>query len=208
MKHLLTRGNLTGLMLVCIGMNLVGCATAPPVQSNSYVVLLPNDDGSVGKVQVTGRKGVTTLDKALDSARIASAGSPGILATEGQIKQDFGAAIAIRPKPPASFMLYFLSGGTKLTPESERDLARVIAEVESRQVPDVSVVGHTDTVGDGDQNDKLGMDRATWVGGLLKSAKLTQKNVTIESHGKKNLLIPTQNNTAEPRNRRVEITVR
>jgi peptidoglycan-associated lipoprotein len=95
MKHLLTHGNLTGLMLVCIGMNLVGCATAPPVQSNSYVVLLPNDDGSVGKVQVTGRKGVTTLDKALDSARIASAGSPGILATEGQIKQDFGAAIGL-----------------------------------------------------------------------------------------------------------------
>jgi len=32
--------------------------------------------------------------------------------------------------------------------------------------------------------------------------------VVVESHGKRNLLVPTPDETPEPRNRRVEITIR
>ena len=208
MKPTRTRHHLLGLVLVCTSIALTGCATPPPPPPASYVGLLANDDGTVGKVQVTGPKGVTLLESAHDSARCAGAGGPSFVTTEAQIKEDFGAALAIRPKTPVTFILYFLSGGTKLTPESERDLARVITEVESREVPDISVVGHTDTAGDSDQNEKLGLERASWVSRLLQSPKLTKNNVSIESHGEKNLLIATPDNTAEPRNRRVEITVR
>lgn len=198
-------------VLGLVALLLAGCAAPPPPPrpaSASYVVLLDNGDGTVGKVQVTGRKGVTSLEKARESTLVAQAGGPSFVATEAQIRQDFGAALAISPKKPETFRLYFQSNSTKLTPESERDLPKVIAEIESREVPDISVVGHTDTVGSVDQNYKFGLERARLVRGLLQSAKLTPGNVTVESHGKMNLLVPTADNITEPLNRRVEITVR
>lgn len=185
-----------------------GCASPPPPPAASYVVLLDNDDGTIGKVQVSGAKGVTLLETARASTLLANAGGAGFVASEDQIKKDFGAALAVRPKKPVNFLLYFESGGAKLTPESLLDLARVLAEVESRDVPDISVIGHTDTAGDAQQNEKLGLERAQLVSTLLQSPKLTAANVAVESHGEKNLLLPTPDNTAEPRNRRVEITVR
>lgn len=187
---------------------LAGCASPPPPPPASYVVLLDNDDGSIGKVQVSGAKGVTLLETARAGTLLANAGGAGFVASKEQINKDFGAALAIRPKKPVNFVLYFESGGAQLTPESQRDLARVVAEVESRDVPDISVIGHTDTAGDAHQNEKLGLERAQLVSTLLQSPKLTAANVTVESHGEKNLLVPTPDNTAEPRNRRVEITVR
>ena len=57
-------------------------------------------------------------------------------------------------------------------------------------------------------NEQLGMERARQVGTLLTGLNLTVDKVAIESHGEKNLLVATPDNTDEPRNRRVEITVR
>ncbi len=188
---------------------LAGCASPPPPPPPaSYVVLLNNDDGSIGKVQVSGAKGVTLLETARAGTLLANAGGASFVASEEQIKKDFGAALAIRPTKPVNFVLYFESGGARLTPESQHDLARVLAEVESRDVPDISIIGHTDTAGDAHQNEKLGLERAQLVSTLLQSPKLTPANVTVESHGEKNLLVSTPDGTAEPRNRRVEITVR
>jgi outer membrane protein OmpA-like peptidoglycan-associated protein len=211
MKHFstpLTLCYLYSASLTCL--MLAGCSTppAPPPQPTSYVVLLNNDDGTVGKIEVTGRHGTTVLQAAREATLVAQAGRSGFVASEAQIGKDFGPALAIRPQRPTNFVLYFQSGGAKLTPESQRELARVLAEVESRDVPDISIAGHTDTAGDADQNEKLALERAKLVSTLLSSPKLTPANVTIESHGEKNLLVPTPDNTAEPRNRRVEITVR
>ena len=70
------------------------------------------------------------------------------------------------------------------------------------------MIAHTDTVGDEENNAKLSLERAKMVASLLKAAKLDEDKIRVESHGEKNLLIPTPDNTAEPRNRRVEVTVR
>ncbi len=183
---------------------LVGCAAGP----QSYVVLLPNDDGTVGKVAVTGKQGTSVLANAREATLIAGAGGPTFVATQEQIARDFGAALAASPKKPLSFNLYFLSAEVKLTPESTADLARVAAEVASRPVPDIAIIGHTDTAGDARQNEKLGLERAKLVAAMLADAKLGASQMTVESHGENNLLVPTADNVAEPRNRRVEVTVR
>jgi outer membrane protein OmpA-like peptidoglycan-associated protein len=70
------------------------------------------------------------------------------------------------------------------------------------------VIGHTDTVGDSRDNEQLSLARAKSIASLLKEAKLDADKIVVESHGEKNLLVPTPDNTDEPRNRRVEITVR
>jgi len=182
---------------------LTGCAVP-----QSYVVLLGNDDGTVGKVSVTGSKGSTLLERAQEATFVAADPGTSFDATSEQIQKDFGAALTASPPKPARFLLYFQAGGANLTPESEAELARVRAEIGAREAPDISITGHTDTMGDSDVNEQLGMERARQVGTLLTGLNLTVDKVAIESHGEKNLLVATPDNTDEPRNRRVEITVR
>jgi outer membrane protein OmpA-like peptidoglycan-associated protein len=72
----------------------------------------------------------------------------------------------------------------------------------------VLVIGHTDTVGTRASNIVLGMRRAELLRKLLVEAGLDSSLIEIASHGEADLLVPTGDEVAEPRNRRVEITVR
>ena len=187
------------LSLVCL--LAVGCAP-------SYIVLLPNADGTVGKVVVSGSNGSHVLTSPMEAVRVAALPGNTYQATPEQVERDFGAALRASPQRPTHFQLYFQAGGAVLTPESELLLQQVIQEIDNREAPDISIIGHTDTLGDASANEALGLERAMQVRDLLSSAKLTSDNTVIESHGEKNLLIKTPDNTDEPRNRRVEITVR
>jgi outer membrane protein OmpA-like peptidoglycan-associated protein len=72
---------------------------------------------------------------------------------------------------------------------------------------DVSVIGHTDTIGTRDYNYQLSLRRARKVADLLASHGVDRNMLDIESHGEDNLLVKTGDQVREPRNRRVEITV-
>ncbi len=70
------------------------------------------------------------------------------------------------------------------------------------------MIGHTDTEGDADGNEKLGMQRAQTVSQLITGAGIKVVEQTVTSHGERDFLVKTPDNTAEPKNRRVEVTVR
>lgn len=197
--------NWNSLALILAVLGLAGCASKP---SSSYVVLLANDDGSIGKVQVSGRDGTTLLEKNREGAVIGGPTGKTFVVSEENMAKDFGAAMAASPKKPQSFLLYFETGGAKLTRESAASIPEILEEIGRRPAPDISIVGHTDTVGSDEENARLGLTRARSVAGLIDSAKLPTVKISIESHGEKNLLVATPDNTAEPRNRRVEATVR
>jgi outer membrane protein OmpA-like peptidoglycan-associated protein len=72
----------------------------------------------------------------------------------------------------------------------------------------VSIVGHTDTTGTRDYNFRLGLRRAERVRGRLQAVGAAPTELTVESHGEDNPLVPTGDGVSEPRNRRVEVTVR
>ena len=61
------------------------------------------------------------------------------------------------PGRPASFTLYFLEGRDELTPQSRAELDNVFAELKRRPLPDIVVIGHTDTVGGLGYNDRLSL---------------------------------------------------
>ncbi len=179
---------------------LTGCA------SPSYVVLLPNPDGSTGKVTVKGTKGEQTIATPGQGAPLDGS-APATPVAEEKIKTDFGAAMAARPKLPVRYLLYFDSGAA-LTGESQIIIPKIIAEAADRPAVDVSVIGHTDTADSASANEELGLNRAQTTAQLLKEKGLKYHALTIESHGERNLLVPTPDNTVEPRNRRVEISIR
>jgi outer membrane protein OmpA-like peptidoglycan-associated protein len=184
-----------------IGVGLIAC-------SKPYVVLLDNDDGTIGKVKVTTNEGTTVLEKPREGAVIGGEAGKTFTVSEDQINKDFGSAISSSPKKPVSFYLYFGEGSAKLTHSSAADIPKIIEEIGKRPVPDISVIGHTDTVADEQYNERLSLKRAKSVASLLDNVKLDVVKVIVECHGEKNLLVPTPDDTDEPRNRSVEVTVR
>jgi outer membrane protein OmpA-like peptidoglycan-associated protein len=120
----------------------------------------------------------------------------------------YDALLAAMPPAAAHFTLYFQEGGTKLTPESEPVLKQVFAEIAQRPGAEVQITGHTDTVGQEGDNDTLSLKRAREIREALIAQGLNPTISRAVGRGERELLIPTPDATAEPKNRRVEITVR
>ena len=178
-------------------------ACAAPI---SYVALLTSPDGKLGQVTVTGPQGSQVLTRD-HTATTLDGKTPPYEVTPKQLQADFGAALAARAPLPEQFLLYF-SQGSELTPESKRVLERVLERAKVRASLDISVIGHTDTQGASAANQALALQRATAMAAQLRALGLQSVVMAVESHGENNLLVPTADNVAEARNRRVEITLR
>ena len=128
--------------------------------------------------------------------------------SDDEVKRVFGAVLAGLPPATQHFNLYLELGGDQLTPASAAMVAEVTAQVRGRLAIDVTVIGHTDTTGDTASNAALGLRRATLIRDLLIQAGLDGTVVDVRSHGESDPVVPTPDNTAEARNRRVEVTIR
>lgn len=191
---------------------VAGCAAppqapAPAPKAVSYAVLLDNPDGTAGAITFSGVKGATVVDRPKNAVNLDGATAPYTL-DDSLIQKDFGSVLAGRPMVPASFVLYFESGGTQLTAESQALIPKIVADAAKRPAADISVIGHTDTEGDAQANEKLGLQRAQAISKVIADAGIKVLEMTVTSHGERNLLVKTPDNTAEPKNRRVEVTVR
>ena len=112
------------------------------------------------------------------------------------------------PPPLAHFTLYFFEDTTKLVPPSDAELKKMFADIARRPGVEVQIVGHTDTVGQGPANDILSLDRARFVRDALLAQGLRPAITRAVGRGEHELLVPTPDDTPEPRNRRVEVIVR
>lgn len=193
-----------------------GCAPAPPPRapappSGDLVVLMPNpEDGEVGRVSVSNQAGSIELANAREGTRVRTgeAPAPGAVLDQAEVERVFGPALSVVPEAPRHFNLYFEVGSDTLTAESKALAAEVVSVVGSRTAPDVTVIGHTDTTDAAAANVALGLRRANLIRDLLVKAGLDQSLIEVASHGESDLLVPTPDNTAEPKNRRVEVSVR
>jgi len=124
------------------------------------------------------------------------------------VKETFGSTLQALPARPTIFLLYFTTGTDELTEESKGDLQRILDELKQRPVPDVYVIGHTDTVGELRGNDQLSAQRAETVKGFLVGIGIAAERIQTAGRGKREPIVQTGDNVDEPKNRRVEINVR
>ncbi|THD52238.1 OmpA family protein [Phenylobacterium sp.] len=182
---------------------LAACASTPP----GSVTLLPGEAGmAVGAVAVFDPKSGAEQGS-LTAANTQTALGPKFAAKPADPKL-YAALTDGLPLPAAHFTLYFLEGTTKLTPDSEPELQKVFAEIAKRPGAEVQITGHTDTVGKDGDNDMLSLRRARDVREALIAQGLSPTISRAVGRGERELLVSTPPNTAEPRNRRVEIIVR
>src|SRR6266545_2403439 len=113
------------------------------------VVVLPSPDGHTGTVVVQRGAERQVLDQPYAASRTAP-GEPAEVSrlSAAEVNQSFGQVLEALPSRPIAFLLYFVTGSDELTDESRIEVQKVRAELKGRKVPDVLVIGHTDTVGD------------------------------------------------------------
>lgn len=187
------------LALLC-----VGCASSP----NSYVMLVESPDGTTGKVFVSDAAGSRVLERsgqatALDGSSAATFEVPG-----EQARRDFGGTLDAQPPLPETFVLHFERSAVRMTPESLRRLPELAALIRERPAAELVIVGHTDTLGEVAFNERLGLARARTVSVALAAQGVAPLSLVLESRGERELLVATPDETDEPRNRRVVVSVR
>ena len=199
------------IIVISVIVALTGKEEKPPVAEapGSRVVLIPGADGQTGAVVIRSAGGETVLDRPYAAADVSGRGTVALLQQDAAaIRERFGAALDAQPARPVSFTVYFVTGSDELTPESRQTFDRIKAELAQRSVPDIIVIGHTDRVGTLEYNDKLSLVRARAVRSALVAAGITADRIQEAGRGEREPVVPTADEVAEPRNRRVEINVR
>lgn len=184
---------------------LAGCGP------KTTLILLPEDSGAVGEVVMAAEGGEVVVNTAYSYSSVSSTGILPTLpkeTTPGKVELEYGALLAAQPPGPVIYILYFRNGTSELTDESKGLLKQMSREVVQDLPTEVSIIGHTDSVGKKEHNYKLSLMRAKVVQRLLLEIIPSLQNITIRSHGENEPLIATQDNVSEPRNRRVEIMIR
>jgi len=174
------------------------------------VVLLDNNRSSNGVI-VTTEGGSTSLDTPYTQTFLTTPDAKPeavsrVDATE--IRKKYAQTLDALPQPPVTLLFYFEEGSVQLTSESKSQTAALIDLIKTRQPCFVDIIGHTDTEGEAKANYDLALKRAQMVKSFLDEQKVEMKDVSVVSYGESDPLIPTEDGVAEPRNRRVEVTVR
>lgn len=172
---------------------------------------MPDLDDKVGIMEISTAGGVQILNRAWQSTENANQdrkpSKPKILSKE-EVRKIFYEALAAEPLPPINFIVYFGTNSAVLSNNSLPQMAKVFDAIRARKTVDIVVSGHTDTAGTAIYNHNLSLRRARGVAYLLLEGGIDRRNIQVTYHGKGNPLIPTPDGVAEPRNRRVEITIR
>ncbi len=205
-----------GLLSACGAKQVKTPEPPPDPKTATLVVLLPDEDsGATGRATVSSNKG-SNKTGSVDLAKARESTIVGInrpptrvtVMAEDEIKREFGSLLSALPPAPQHFTVYFRFESDELTAESRALLPEILRAVKERPLPEVVITGHTDTTGSSANNFELGLKRATMVRGLLADVGLDPSSIEVTSHGEAALLVSTPDNTYEPRNRRVEITIR
>ncbi len=178
------------------------------------IVLLPDPDGKVGTLRVTNQNGSQVLNKPGLATVIEGTTRPPdtpYLVDGNEIVGVFGPALSAQPDPAGrfvSFIFYFKTNTTRLTRESKDRMPEVVRAIETRRPEEIYVVGHTDRVGPEAYNMELSSKRAHCVRDLLASRGIPSGAFIVSFRGESMPQIETEDEVAEPLNRRVEVFVR
>ncbi|HLG86855.1 MAG TPA: TonB-dependent receptor [Alphaproteobacteria bacterium] len=109
------------------------------------------------------------------------------------------------PQAAHSYLVFFDFDKSDLTPEAVRIIDEAAANAGPARVTQITVTGHTDTVGSDAYNMRLSRRRAESVAAELEKQGIPSSEVAIIAKGKRDLLVRTGDGVREPQNRRVQI---
>ncbi len=177
----------------------------------NMVVLVPDSDGSVGQIRVANTAGSVDINRAYQSTIVRdlkTAPGPPTQLDPAEVQDRFGKVMSNQPPPPVHFSLHFESDSVQLLPAYVKLFPEIVAAIQQRAPTRISVVGHSDTMGDKNYNLDLSMRRVMTVKQQLVDMGVDDTFMDVSSHGEENPQVKTADNVANAENRRVEVIVR
>lgn len=177
----------------------------------SWVVVLPEEDGTIGGISLGDGTDEILLDHANAAAR-ADGSVRALPVDPGEVQATFEAASAARPLPAKRFALTFDAGSARIGDEAFEQILAASADVRRRnaagQAVEVLIAGHADAVGDESVNLALSRRRAAAVARAVENELRREERAsfTLTGRGERQLAVPTR--ASEERNRRVVVLVR
>lgn len=185
---------------------LAGCAA--PTSTRTTVVLLPEEDNTVGAVAVASGSSTQRLDKAFSYTTVnGNNATPSDARTVGRdtVNRAYGDLLKANAPAPRIFVLQFLLDKTELTEESKALVPPMLRVVRARKPARITVFGHADATGTHESNLKLSADRAEAAADLLRASDPTLKNIDLQYFG--DTKPSTGLRASDAKNRRVEILI-
>lgn len=120
-------------------------------------------------------------------------------------------ALDVQPDGPlapedAVYLVFFNWDSSELGAAALNVLDAVKQEVQKNPPSAINIVGHADTSGARDYNQRLSFRRATSVRDALVERGIAENMLKIDGRGEEELLVPTPDNIREPANRRANIS--
>ena len=191
---------LLGAVLGLLG----GCATVV----SDRIILLPQADGRPSAVEVTAGSQTLRLNQPYATAELRDGRLTPATTTAEAVRATYGALLAQQPARPRSFTVQFESNGNRLAAGAEAVLTEMRAALAVLPAAEVVITGHTDRVGSVEANDRLSLARAEAVRDILAAAGVPRSAMSVAGRGEREPVVPTADEVAEARNRRVEIKIR
>lgn len=194
------------IVLLSFPLLMTGCGS-----KDNFIILSPSADGQVGALEIETETGSAVLDEAgkaifIDDRKSVPSEPTAVSGAETQAL--FQDALRVQPLMPQSFILYFKYNSEQLSEGSQKLIPYILEAMQKRDSHDISIIGHTDRQGEDGYNRILAMERTQVVYDILRAHNVKAEEMTILYHGEGNLLIPTADDVAEPKNRRIEVMVR
>ncbi|HWY62069.1 MAG TPA: OmpA family protein [Rhizomicrobium sp.] len=152
----------------------------------------------------------TALDGSLLALENAARPAPPPPPPVAQIAPPVAPTAAPPPPPPAptsNFTVYFNFDSWTLTAEDLTVITTVINTARAGGQSHITVVGHTDTSGPADYNQRLSVRRANVVVEALVDMGARRAAIQASGVGKNDLAVQTPDNTKEARNRRSVVSL-
>jgi outer membrane protein OmpA-like peptidoglycan-associated protein len=201
-----TRWSRLAALLLITGAFLAGCAT--PTSTRTTVVLLPEEDNTVGAVAVASGASTQRLDKAFSYTTVnGNNATPSNARTVGRdtVNTAYGDLLKANPPAPRIFVLQFLLDKAELTEESKALVPAMLRVVRARKPASITVFGHADATGTHESNLKLSADRAEAAADLLRASDPSLENIELQFFG--DTKPSTGLRASDAKNRRVEILI-
>lgn len=190
-------------IVLALAATLVACAPA------TRVTLLPQPGGAASAVEVRSASGSQRISEPYQVATVSRRGEAALETTTAeQVRETYPRLLALQPPEPERFVLQFEPGRSQLTDESQVQLATVLSTAWARAGGEIVVTGHTDRQGSEEANDRLSLARAQAVRDLLVARGFRPELIEARGRGEREPLVATDDDVAEPLNRRVEVVVR
>lgn len=174
----------------------------------SRIVLLPDAEGKVGRIELLTGGRAQPLEQAYQQATTQDGQVRLEALSKAAVEGRFGTLYQGLPRVASRYLLYFETGGARLTAESQALLPQIRAQLQNYPGVEVVITGHTDSAGNEADNEALSFRRANTVREILLAAGFPPERMDTVGRGERELLAPTGDGVSEARNRRVEVKLR